>query len=66
MKTESRGEYFDPRGMRLGSGEASTSPNTIIRVIKSIVLRLACHLTKMEDGMSIFKIFHVTVQERDL
>ena len=52
-----------PRGMRLGIGEGSTmrkfhslyrSPN-IVRVIKSITLRWAGHVARMEEGRSAFK-----------
>ena len=41
-----------PRGMRMG---LYRSPN-IVRVIKSRRLRWACHVARMEEGRSAFKI----------
>ena len=51
-----------PRGMRMGSGEGSTTRNFIvftvhlIRVIKSRRLRWAGHVVRMEEDRSAFKM----------
>ena len=53
-----------PTGIRMGSGEGSTIRNSIVLyrllniiwVIKSKRWRLACHVARMEEGRSAFKI----------
>ena len=59
MKTGASGEYFDPRSMRMGSGEDSTMSNFIVctvYLIRSGKLRWACHVTRMEESRSAFEI----------
>ena len=36
LKTESRGEYLGPRGMRMGSGEGSIMRNFIVCTVQLI------------------------------
>ena len=57
----------------MGSGGGSTMRNYIVctvhlilRVIKSIILRWAGHVARMEEGRSAFKFQQVNLQERDL
>ena len=45
-----------PRGMGMGSGEGSTIMNFIVCNIKSIRLRWAGHVARLEESRSAFKI----------
>ena len=56
-----------PRGMRMGSGEGSTTRNfivycspNIVRVIESRRLRRAGHVARMEEGRSALKMLRGT------
>ena len=64
MSTGSRGEYFNPKGMRMESGQALQndklyclyhSPN-IFMMIKSRRLGWAGHVARMREGRISFKI----------
>ena len=62
FQTESWGEYFGPRGKRMGNWESFTMRNFIvctvhlIRVIKSKRLRLTGHVAWVEEESSAFKM----------
>ena len=62
---------MDPRALRMGSGEVSTlrkfivgTIHLIVRVIKSLRLRWADYVAKMEEGRSAFKIVTGTAAEK--
>ena len=63
MKTVSSGEYLDPKGMRMESGEGSTMRNfivytdhLIITLIASIRLRLVGYVDRIQEGRNCLKI----------